>query len=334
MRRRRRCHLPSGSGSGNINATVGLPVGGTTTFTVPVPSPRGATGSLSNTAHGVGRRASPTRLGQQHGHRHRHADAAGRPVHHQDRRRHHEAAGHAGTYTIVVSNAGPSAVTGASVTDTVPATHHRCDVDVHRARRGSACPASGTGDISASVSLLAGGTRTFTLTGNRSLPPDRLADQHRHGRRRPAAPPTRPGQQQRHRHRHPDAAADLSITKTDGVTSAVPGTPTTYTIVVTQRRPQRRHRGDRVRPPAGRRHRATWTLRRRRRRQRAGRQRHAATWPPPSTCRSAPPSPSPSRSRSAPPPPASLVNTATVTPPAGGDRPEPGQQHAPPTPTP
>ena len=45
--------------------------------------------------------------------------------------------------------------------------------------------------------------------------------------------------------------ADLSITKTDGVTSTVPGTSVTYTIVATNAGPSRRHRRDRDRHVAG-----------------------------------------------------------------------------------
>ena len=64
--------------------------------------------------------------------------------------------------------------------------------------------------------------------------------------------------------------ADLAITKTDGVTSAVPGTPDTYTIVVSNAGPSRRHRGQRVRPAARRRHRRQLDGHRQQRR----RQRH------------------------------------------------------------
>jgi len=72
--------------------------------------------------------------------------------------------GAAVTYTIVASNAGPSAVTGAPVTDTLPAAVTGATWTC-TASAGSACPASGNGSIAASVDLLAGGTATFTLTG-------------------------------------------------------------------------------------------------------------------------------------------------------------------------
>ena len=70
------------------------------------------------------------------------------------------------TYTVVVTNNGPEAVTGARVTDPVPASlvgvTWTCT-----ASPGSRCPdpASGTGEIDVLVDLLAGGTATFTVSG-------------------------------------------------------------------------------------------------------------------------------------------------------------------------
>ena len=69
------------------------------------------------------------------------------------------------TYTLTASNAGPSAVTGATVTDTfsssVSAVTWTCS-----ASAGSSCAPSGSGNISASsVNLLVGGTATYTATG-------------------------------------------------------------------------------------------------------------------------------------------------------------------------
>jgi len=71
------------------------------------------------------------------------------------------------TYTMVVTNNGPSAVLGATVTDIVPSTLTGVTW-MCAASTGSSCPASGTGSINAAVNLLAGGTATFTLTGTLS----------------------------------------------------------------------------------------------------------------------------------------------------------------------
>src|SRR2546422_4752525 len=67
------------------------------------------------------------------------------------------------TYTIVASNAGPSAVTGATVSDVFPAQESGVTWTC-AASAGSSCPASGSGNLNASVNLLAGGTATFTAT--------------------------------------------------------------------------------------------------------------------------------------------------------------------------
>src|SRR5438270_688009 len=72
-------------------------------------------------------------------------------------------AGTADSYTIVATNNGPSDVSGATFADTFSAMRSgatsACD-----AWLVPTCPASGSGDISASVSLLAGGTATFTVS--------------------------------------------------------------------------------------------------------------------------------------------------------------------------
>ena len=140
------------------------------------------------------------------------------------------------TYTIAVTNGGPSAVTGATVTDTVPAT--LIDVTwICTASGDSACPASGTGDIDTTVDLAVGGVATFTLTGtvasgatvplantaSVTLPPegrDPTPDNNSATATETLAP-----------------QADLGLTKSDGETSAVPGTPLTYTLVVTNQGP-------------------------------------------------------------------------------------------------
>jgi uncharacterized repeat protein (TIGR01451 family) len=68
------------------------------------------------------------------------------------------------TYTIVASNAGPSPVVGARVTDAFPADLTNVTWTCS-ASSGSACgSASGAGDIDETVDLLVGGTATFTAT--------------------------------------------------------------------------------------------------------------------------------------------------------------------------
>jgi uncharacterized repeat protein (TIGR01451 family) len=71
------------------------------------------------------------------------------------------------SYTIVVSNAGPDPATGATVTDTLPATLSgvtwTCSAAV-----GATCAASGNGNLNTTVDLPMGGTATFTVNGTLS----------------------------------------------------------------------------------------------------------------------------------------------------------------------
>ncbi|TMG96796.1 MAG: DUF11 domain-containing protein, partial [Betaproteobacteria bacterium] len=71
-------------------------------------------------------------------------------------------AGGSTVYTIIATNNGPSAVSAATVTDTAPASltfgAWSC-----AASAGSSCSASGSGNLSAAVNLVNGGTATFTV---------------------------------------------------------------------------------------------------------------------------------------------------------------------------
>src|SRR6185369_14148312 len=67
------------------------------------------------------------------------------------------------TYTIVVTNNGPSFVTGATVTDTFPTAITSATWTAVYVGINSTGPASGTGNINATVNLAAGGTATFTV---------------------------------------------------------------------------------------------------------------------------------------------------------------------------
>lgn len=72
-------------------------------------------------------------------------------------------AGSAVTYTIVASNRGGAAATGATVTDNFAAPLGSCAWTC-AATGGSTCPGSGSGNIAASVGLAANGSATFTAT--------------------------------------------------------------------------------------------------------------------------------------------------------------------------
>ncbi len=154
------------------------------------------------------------------------------------------------TYTMTVTNKGPSAVTNATVTDTFPAAITSATWTCV-ASAGSSCTAgSGSGNISTTVGLLVNGTATFTVTANISasatgnlvnagtVTPPPLTNNP--GTACTAAGSTytaATGSCTSTDTDRPAPVADLSIVKTDGTTTYVPGGTTTYTLTVTNKGP-------------------------------------------------------------------------------------------------
>jgi uncharacterized repeat protein (TIGR01451 family) len=227
-----------GSGAGNINRAVNLLPGGTVTFTATGNLAPGAAGTLANTATiaapagftdpvAANNTATDTDTltpqadlaitktdGQV-------AEVPGTPV----------------TYTIVATNPGPSTVVGATVADTFPAAITGVSWTCVPSA-GSACGAAGgAGNISVLVTLLPGGTATFSATGNVAAtatgslantasfaPPGTLTDPNPANNTATDTDTLTP-------------TADLAVTKTDGQVSAVPGTAVTYTVTVSNAGP-------------------------------------------------------------------------------------------------
>src|SRR5439155_1266879 len=140
------------------------------------------------------------------------------------------------TYTIVVSNAGPdAAATGATVSDVFPAQLSGVTWTC-AASAGSSCPASGSGNLNASVNLLNGGTATFTATATVTAASGTITN---------TATVTAPAgvsdpagnNSATDNNTVITPTADLSITKTDGVTSVNQGAILTYTIVASNAGP-------------------------------------------------------------------------------------------------
>ncbi|HMZ19967.1 MAG TPA: DUF11 domain-containing protein [Blastocatellia bacterium] len=224
----------SASGTGSINATVDLPVGGTATFTLTARVASNAIGTLANTATIA---APPGATDPNSGNNSATDTDNVAPT--ADLRitktngTNSIAPGAQTTYTIVVSNDGPSAVTGAMVADTLPATLTNAAWTCTAANGATCGLASGTGSINATVDLPAGGSATFALTA-------RVAA-NAIGALANTATVTAPSGVTDPNNGNNSATdtdslvptADLRITKTNGVNSTVPGTQTTYTIVVT-----------------------------------------------------------------------------------------------------
>ncbi len=141
------------------------------------------------------------------------------------------------TYTITVSNAGPDAVTGATVSDVLPAAL-LAPAWTCAASPGSSCTASGSGSINDTINLLGGGTATYTLAGTI----DASATGSLSNTATVAAPGLTDPNPTDNSATDTDTLtplANLGITKTDGQAAAVPGTPVTYTIVASNEGPSR-----------------------------------------------------------------------------------------------
>jgi len=139
------------------------------------------------------------------------------------------------TYTITASNAGPDDVTGAVVADTFPAILTANWTGVGAG--GGTVTAMGSGNINDTVNLPAGGSVTYTVTATISSSatgtlsntatvsvPSGVADPNPANNSATDSDTLTP-------------QADLSITKTDGVTTATPSGTVTYTVTASNAGP-------------------------------------------------------------------------------------------------
>ncbi|MHB8883363.1 MAG: IPTL-CTERM sorting domain-containing protein [Thermodesulfovibrionales bacterium] len=225
------------SGSGNINDSVNVLSGGTVTYTVNATVSAAATGSLVNTATvavpagttdqvpGNNSATDTDTLTPESDLSITKTDGVGAVN-----------AGETTTYMIEVTNNGPSDVTGAMVTDAMPATltgvAWTCS-----ASAGSNCTASGSGNINDSVIVLNGGTVTYTV--NAVVSPSATGSVVNTATVTVPGGTTDPvpGNDSATDTDTVNLTADLSITKTDGVVSVNAGGSTTYAIVVTNNGP-------------------------------------------------------------------------------------------------
>ncbi len=220
----------SAGGSGAIGDTVGIPAGGSVTYTVVAQTSSAATADLVNSATvtapaGVTDAAANNSATD--------SDSAalvsdlsisktdGSPTY---------TPGSPTTYTIVVSNGGPSDVVGASVADSFPAiVTSAAWTAVGTA--GTSFSAGGSGAIGDTVGIPAGGSVTYTVVAQTSS----AATADLVNSATVTAPAGVTDAAANNSATDSDSAAlvsDLSISKTDGSPTYTPGSPTTYTIVV------------------------------------------------------------------------------------------------------
>lgn len=143
------------------------------------------------------------------------------------------------TYTIVVTNKGPSAVTGATVSDVFPAGITAATWTATYTGSGSSGPTNGSGNIAALINLANGGRATFVVT---ATPDSTLAAFSTLANTATVTPPAgvpdpNPQDNQSTTTATSAPVTDLAVTKTDGKATYVPGAPVTYTIVVTNNGP-------------------------------------------------------------------------------------------------
>lgn len=222
------------AGSGNINDTVNLPAGGSVTYTASCAINASATGTLVNTATVTASFADPNAANNSATDTDTLLPEADLTVTKTDGVA-SVVAGGSTTYTITASNPGPSNAPGATVADTFPASL-TCTWTCVGAGGGT-CTASGSGNLNDSVNLPAGGSVTYTASCAISA----AATGTLSNTATVAAPGgvTDPNAGNNSATDSDTIAveADLSITKTDGVTSVTPGGSTTYTITASNAGP-------------------------------------------------------------------------------------------------
>jgi uncharacterized repeat protein (TIGR01451 family) len=140
------------------------------------------------------------------------------------------------TYTIVASNAGPTAAAGVTIVDIVPAELQGAAWTC-LASPGSSCTASGSGNINDTVNLALGGSATYTLTGTVSsaatgtltntatvTPPPGVPDPNATNNSATDTDALTP-------------QTDLAVTKTDSADPVFPGDPLGYALSISNAGP-------------------------------------------------------------------------------------------------
>ncbi|MFG1894923.1 DUF11 domain-containing protein [Micromonospora zamorensis] len=223
------------SGTGNINDTVTVLPGGSLVYTITGTVPSGTTGDLTNTVTvtppaGVSdpdctpscQSTVVTPAGPV-------VDLAvvktGTPNPYVP--------GAALSYTVTVTNDGPSNAVGVTVADPLPAPLSgftwTCE-----ATAGSTCAASGTGNISDTVTVLPGGSLVYTISG--TVPSGTTGDLSNTVTVTPPAGLSDPGctpSCQSTVVTPAQPTVDLAVVKTGTPSPYVPGAPLSYTVTVT-----------------------------------------------------------------------------------------------------
>src|SRR6185312_11027181 len=221
----------AGPTAGNINDSANIPSGGSVTYTAVCMVGVGVSGSISNTATVSGGAVNDAVAGNNSA---TDTDGVAATADLSVTKTDGVVSATAGgsvTYTIVFSNAGPSTATGATAADTFPAACTTVTWTSVAAGGATGNTASGSGNISNSLNLPVGGSVTYTATCNISASATgTLSNTATITAPAGVTDPT-PGNNSATDTDTLGASADLSVTKTDGVTTATAGGSVTYTIV-------------------------------------------------------------------------------------------------------
>jgi uncharacterized repeat protein (TIGR01451 family) len=226
------------AGTGNISDTVNMPAGSSITYTVSATIASSATGDLINTATvtapaGV---TDPTPANNSATDTDTLTPQADLSITKTDGAT-TEVPGTSVTYTITVTNTGPSDANGVTVADTFPGILSGVTFTSVAAGGATGNTATGSGNINDTVNMPSGSSVTYTVSATISASATgNLTNTATVTEPAGVTDPT-PGNNSATDTDTLSPEADLSITKTDGVTNEVPGTSITYTITATNNGP-------------------------------------------------------------------------------------------------
>ncbi len=229
------CGSPNGIGS--INTTVDLAVNGTATYSLTATVAANATGSLSNSASIAPPQGAVETNGANNAATDTDALSSTDLVITKTNNATQVVAGQPTTYAIVVTNNGPIAVNGATITDVLPAALSNATWTCVGANGATCGQPNGAGNVSTTANLPNGSSVTVTVTATvSSTATGTLANTASVAMPSGTADPN-PANNSATDTDQIRINSDLSITKTNNVNSLVPGTQTTYTIVVSNSGP-------------------------------------------------------------------------------------------------
>ena len=224
------------AGTGDLADTLSMPPGSSVTYTATCDVDPSATGSLANTATVSSAIATETDAGDNSATDTDTLEVTADLEITKDNGAATSVPGQPTTYTIVVTNQGPSTVTDAAVADTFPGVLSNCTTTSVAAGGASGNTAAGTGDLADTLSMPPGSSVTYTATcdvdpsatgslANTATVSSAIATETDAGDNSATDTDTL------------EVTADLEITKDNGTATSVPGQPTTYTIVVVNQGP-------------------------------------------------------------------------------------------------